>query len=78
MTKVRSEFDDFLRHLGKRIQSLRQEAGITQEMMDEAPYAVSVSGLQQIEYGQVDVRLYTIWRIARKLNIPVKKIFENL
>lgn len=78
MGKVGSEFDEFLEKLGKRVSQLRKEAGITQEGMDDGPYAVSVTGVQQIEYAQVDPRLFTIWRIARRLDVPLDRIFKGL
>lgn len=70
------QFKKYLVKLGERIAAFRAEKGLTQEDMDEGVYPVSVGTLQPIEYGKVDPRLFTLWRIAKTLDIPLHELLR--
>jgi len=70
------DFDEFRVKLGQRVKYLREKRGLNQEDLDEGEFPVSVTGLQQIEYGKVDPRLYTLWRIAWHLKVDIRELLR--
>lgn len=67
----------FLRKLGKRIRELRQEKGLTQEDFDDqTPLGITSHGLQGIEYGQKNPKIYTLYKIARRLGLDLRDLVD--
>lgn len=60
--------------LGRRIQKIRQEKGLTQEELAEK-VGVSTTWIGYIETGYKRPNLKMIYKIARTLNTNVKDIF---
>ena len=60
--------------LGRRIQRIRKEKGLTQEKLAE-DIGVSTTWLGYIETGYRRPNLKMIYRIARALGVKVKDIF---
>ena len=68
------EFITFLSNLGKQIKQKRLEAGLTQEQMEGD--GLYVRYIQEIESGK-NVTIRTLFRLSRKLGVPVKDFFET-
>ncbi len=69
--------EQFLRKLGERIRSLREAKGLTQEdFEDEGPLALAARSLQEIEYGNANPRIYTLYKIARRCGVTVHDLID--
>ncbi len=66
-----------LKKFGDRVQSLRNQAGISQEKLAEMAelHRTYVSG---IERGERNVSLINITRLASALNVSVSKLMEGI
>lgn len=71
MGKKRTEQDY---KLGRKIQKIRQEKGLTQEQLAER-VKVSTTFIGYVETGYRRPNLKMIYKIAHALNIKVKDIF---
>ncbi|RKU08524.1 XRE family transcriptional regulator [Candidatus Poribacteria bacterium] len=67
----------FLKKFGDRVQSLRNQAGISQEKLAELAemHRTYISG---IERGERNVSLINIMRLANALNLSVSKLMEGI
>lgn len=72
----KDEFEKYLIKLGERIKELRLQKGLRQEDMDDGPYAVSVSGYQNAEYGIKDLQLSTLYKISKRLGVNMGDLFD--
>ncbi len=70
--KAEKEFHDFLLIVGQNIKKYRERANITQEEMADL---VDYKYYQRIEYGQKNITLKTVLKIAKKLNVQPKDLF---
>ena len=70
--KADKEFHDFLLVVGQNIKKYRERANITQEEMADL---VDYKYYQRIEYGQKNITLKTVLKIAKKLNVQPKDLF---
>jgi len=70
------QFLDFRRKVGQNVKKLRESKGITQEGMDTEPDAVSHRTVQDVENGEREVYLSTIFRIAKKLGIEPHELLR--
>lgn len=70
------DLEEFLHKLGGKIKRLRKEKGLTQESFDERDHAIPVRTLQEIEAGRSNATVSSIFKIAHKLNVKVKDIFD--
>lgn len=61
--------------LGKRIKELRKMSGLTQEKLAEM-IDIETTSLSGIESGRHFPSLPTIERIANKLNVEIKTLFD--
>jgi len=63
--------------LGKRIRALREEKGLRQEdFEDGTELSLAVRSLQEIEYGNANPRVYTLYKIATRCGSTVKDIVD--
>ncbi len=60
--------------LGAKIQRLRKERGIKQEDLAEA-VGMSVVTISNIETGETDTSVYTLFKIAQALRVHIKELF---
>ena len=67
----------FLKKFGDRVQSLRNQAGISQEKLAELAemHRTYISG---IERGERNVSLINIMRLANALNLSVSKLMKGI
>lgn len=70
------EFEEFQKKVGKRIQVLRENAGITQEKMEEGEFGISYRTLQDIEGGRSNVTLLSLFKIAKRLHVKPKDLLD--
>ena len=66
-----------LKKFGERVQSLRNQAGISQEKLAELAemHRTYISG---IERGERNVSLINIMRLARALGVSISKLMEGI
>lgn len=67
--------DNTKRLLGKRIKELRKESGFTQEKLAEL-IGLETTSLSGIESGRHFPSLPTVEKIAKKLNVELKTLFD--
>jgi transcriptional regulator with XRE-family HTH domain len=63
-----------LKAVAKRIRQLRVERGLKQEEM--CRFGFDYKYYQRIEYGQKNLSLKTLNRLAKAFGVPVAKILE--
>lgn len=62
--------------LGKRIRELRLERKLTQEQMEEGPYGIPVPTFVDIERGNSNSTLNSQLKIALRLGVKLKDLFD--
>lgn len=68
--------DDFLLNLGRRIRSLRQKQGLTQEILAESA-GISGKYLGEVERGEMNVSIQVIRKLADALNVQLIDLVDN-
>lgn len=68
---------DLKKIVGQRLQLLRIENNLTQEQMGEKLH-LSTSAYCKIEYGETDLTLTRLDKIAQIFNIPAVELFEKI
>ena len=69
--------EEFLKRLGRRIRELRVQHGLTQEAFEDGTeISITSRGLQEIEYGNKDVRITTLRKIAKRLEIQLPELLD--
>lgn len=68
---------DLKKIVGQRLQLLRIENNLTQEQMSEKLH-LSTSAYCKIEYGETDLTLTRLNKIAQIFNIPAIELFEKI
>lgn len=67
--------EQFLKKLGLNIARLRKSKGYSQDRLYlEAGF--SRGTMSKIENGLVNPQILTLWKIARTIKVPLKKIVE--
>jgi transcriptional regulator with XRE-family HTH domain len=69
-------FDDYLKKIGKKIQSLRKEKGLTQEDFDSGDFPISVRTLQEIEAGRTNLTIKSIYNISKHLKVKPHELLD--
>ena len=70
-------FDEFYKHLGKRIKILREEKHLTQEKLAEKA-GISLDYLGKVEVNINRPGLKTLLKLARALEISMEELFKTL
>lgn len=68
---------DLKKIVGQRLQLLRLEKNLTQEQMGES-LNLSTSAYCKIEYGETDLTLTRLNKIAEVLNMPAIELFHKI
>lgn len=63
-----------LASIGKRVQSLRENRGLTQEQLEEKS-GINTKYISAIERGQKNVTIKTLEKIAKGLDIELYELF---
>jgi transcriptional regulator with XRE-family HTH domain len=66
---------EYLRRLGKHIRKVRESKGYSQDRA-YLEGGFSRATMSRIEAGKVDAQAYTLYRIARTIGVPVKKLVD--
>jgi len=66
---------DLRKKFGKRLQTLRRQAGLTQEQLAEATQ-ISVDFLSLVERGINAPSFENLEKLAKALGIPVRELFN--
>lgn len=67
----------YLKELGHRIRALRIERGLRQEDFDdETELGITSRGFQEIEYGRKNVKVYTLLKIAERLDMSLAELVD--
>lgn len=68
---------ELLKNVGKRIQELREEKGFTQvDLAGKIQGEFDTTNVSRIESGRTNPTLYTLYRIAEALEVPLKDIID--
>lgn len=62
---------------GRIIHDLREERGITQEVLSGLA-AIARSHLAEIEAGKTNANVETLWKIAEALNMPLSDLIRRV
>lgn len=65
---------NILAAIGKRIQTIREKAGLTQEQLEEKT-GVNTKYVSAIERGQKNITVKTLEKIAKGLNVELYELF---
>jgi transcriptional regulator with XRE-family HTH domain len=69
--------EKLLKRLGERIRQARQDAGLRQEdFEDTSELYLAARSLQEIEYGNANPRIYTLYKIAKRCGIKVSDLID--
>lgn len=68
---------DIIKELGLRIRYYRKERNLTQEKLAEI-CNLHPTYIGQLERGEKNATVESIYRIAKGLNIPISKLLENV
>ncbi len=73
---IDKEIQNYLIEMGKRIAKIRQSKGLTQ---DDLWYEAGVARrtVNKVELGQGDVKMGTLIKIAKALDVPLEKIVKG-
>ncbi|MBN2981236.1 MULTISPECIES: helix-turn-helix domain-containing protein [Cohnella] len=63
--------------IGRRIRKIRKEQGLTVDELSKKA-GLSQSMVSQIETGQTNPSLDTLWKISHGLNVPVFSFFQDI
>jgi len=70
------EKSELLRLTGKRILQLREQKGLTQvDLAARIQGEFDTTNVSRIESGRTNPTLYTLYRIAEALEVPLNNIF---
>ena len=63
-----------LRLLGLRVKQLRMQRNLTQEGMGK--FGFEIKYYQKLEYGQKNISVKTLHRLAKAFDVPVAELFR--
>ncbi|HIJ74343.1 MAG TPA: helix-turn-helix transcriptional regulator [Candidatus Hydrogenedentes bacterium] len=67
----------FLKRLGQRLRELRKRKGLRQEDFDDdTALSITVRGLQGIEYGEKNPKIYTLYKMSQKLGLNLSEVLD--
>lgn len=71
------EKSELLQNVGKKIQKIRTEKGLTQvDLVGRIEGEIDTTNISRIESGRTNPTIYTLYRIAVALDIPVKEFLD--
>lgn len=68
-------YQEFNEALGRRLQRLRKERGLSQEAVGEALHMDRVS-IGYIEQGKRTPRLQTVYALSQLYQVPIREVFD--
>ncbi len=76
----RMEKSELLKLVGKKIQKLRTERGMSQvDLVGLIERKIDTTNISRIESGRTNPTLYSLYRISQALEVPLKELvtFQN-
>jgi transcriptional regulator with XRE-family HTH domain len=68
---------EFQKLLGKRIQEIRLNKGMTQvDLASKVEGRFDTTNLSRIESGRISTTAYTLYRISKALEIPLEELIK--
>ncbi len=67
--------DDFLKHLGHNIKTLRESKGISQQKL-AADCNFEKSNMSRIEAGNTNPTIYTLYKIALAMDVEIHELLK--
>ena len=56
---------------------MRQEKGLRQEDFDDdSALSITTRGVQGIEYGEKNLKIYTLYKIAKRLGLNLRDVLD--
>lgn len=75
---ARMEKSDLLKIIGKRIQKIRESKGLTQvDLAGKIRGEFDTTNVSRIESGRTNPTLYTLYKIAEALEVPLVDLFKE-
>jgi len=74
--KFDHEFELLLQRLGQRIKEYREKSELTQEQMSEGSHPLEYKFYQKVEGGKRNITLRTLFKISKKLGIPLRDLLD--
>lgn len=68
--------EQFLRRVGNRIRDLRMAKKLSQEDMDSGDFAIPVTTFQEIEYGNRNFTMQTLFKISKRLGVEPRDLLD--
>ena len=69
--------EELLKSVGKRIQDLRVSKGLTQvDLVGKIDGDIDTTNISRIESGRTNPTIYTLYRIAKALEVDIKDLVE--
>lgn len=66
---------EFLRKIANRVKQLRKQKGLTQ--FELSIDSVDIRIIQRIEAGKTNFQIYTLHKVAKKLDISLSEFFSE-
>ena len=72
---IRMTEKTLLKKYGQRIKQLRLEKGLSQQEL-AAVLDIEKSSLSRLEAGKKNSKLYTLYKVAKALEVPLSKLLD--
>lgn len=73
----RMEKSELLKIVGKKIKEIRESKGLTQvDLVGKIEGEIDTTNISRIESGRTNPTIFTLYRIAVALEIPVKELLD--
>lgn len=71
------EKSELLKKVGKKIQEIRNDKGLSQvDLVGKIQGEFDTTNVSRIESGRTNPTLFTLYRIATALEVPIAKLLE--
>lgn len=67
---------ELLLKIGQRIKEIRTSKGVTQQELAVAAFNTDKSNISRLEAGRVNASIYTLYRVALYLKVPLSDITD--
>lgn len=67
---------ELLQKIGARIKEIRVSKGVTQQELAVAAFNTDKSNISRLESGRVNASIYTLYKVAEYLKVPLSDITD--
>lgn len=69
---------DLLKKIGQRVQELRVSKGLTQvDLVGKTEGKIDTTNISRIESGRTNPTIYTLYRLANALEVPLNELLPK-